>query len=242
MQIRNIEKNDLFGRALLDYINGEYGEEMITHLTIDEHNLLPLPYMFRDYEHMPELEQTALGLCKGNILDVGCGAGSHSLYLQDKGYEVTALDISAGAIEACRLRGVQKTEHSDFLAYSGTKFDTILLLMHGIGMAGSLEGLDAFLNHARSLLNDGGQILLDSTDIIYMFDRDEDGGYWIPGNVNYYGEVRFITEYRGAKSKPFPWLYIDFKRLRTSAASHNLGCDLVSSGKHYDYLARLTKK
>ena len=242
MQIRNIDRNDLFGQALLDYLNGQYEDELTTHLTFDENNLLPLPYMFRDFDQMPALEQKALDLCRGKILDVGCGAGSHSLYLQDKGFDLTALDISAGAVEVCRKRGVKNIIHSDFLDYSGIKFDTILLLMHGIGMAGTLDRLDVFLSHAMSLLVEGGQVLLDSSDIIYMFDQDEDGGYWVPGEVSYYGEVMFITEYQGYKSKAFPWLYLDFEMLKKSAATHKLSCDLVSSGPHYDYLARLTKK
>ena len=240
MQNSNNRDNDLFGTALLDYFHGSYSDDLITHLTTDTNNLLPLPYMFRAYDQMPVLEQTALTLCSGTVLDVGCGAGSHALFLQQSGFKVTGLDISAGAIETCRLRGVQDLVHMDFLRYSGTKFDTILLLMHGIGMAADLSGLDAFLVHAKSLLNEGGQILLDSSDIIYMFEIDDDGGYWIPADVSYYGEVQFITEYKGKKTGPFPWLYIDYNRLKAVSELNNLVCELIRKGDHYDYLARIT--
>ncbi len=239
MQNNNNSNNDLFGEALLDYFHGSYTDELITHLTTDKNNLLPLPYMFRTYDQMPVLEQTALTLCRGNILDVGCGAGSHALYLQDSGLEVTGIDISAGAIETCRLRGVKDLVNMDFMDYSGTKFDTILLLMHGIGMAANLKGLEAFLNHAKSLLNEGGQILLDSSDIIYMFEVDDDGGYWVPADVSYYGEVQFITEYKGNKTEPFPWLYVDYDRLKAASELNNLHCELIRKGDHYDYLARI---
>ncbi len=241
MQNSNIPDTDLFGAALLDYFHGAYSDELLTHLTTDKNNLLPLSYMFRDYDQMPVLEQSALKMCSGTVLDVGCGAGSHSLQLQNAGFEVTALDISAGAIETCRLRGVKNLVQSDFLGYSGTKFDTILLLMHGIGMAANLEGLNPFLLHASSLLKEDGQILLDSSDIIYMFEEEEDGGYWVPADVSYYGEVHFITEYKGKKTQPFPWLYIDYERLNAVAQTIDLKCELIRKGDHYDYLARITK-
>lgn len=242
MQNNNIKNNDLFGMALLDYLNDNYQGDFTTHLSIDKHNLLPIPYMFREFDQMPKLEQHALKRCSGKILDVGCGAGSHSLHLQDAGLDVTALDQSAGAIESCRLRGVKNLVRSSFLDYSGTKFDTILLLMHGIGMAGRISRLDEYFQHLRSLLNSGGQVLLDSSDIIYMFENDEDGGYWVPAEVDYYGEVWFITQYKSIKSDPFPWLYLDFDRLYESASKNNLTCELVSKGDHFDYLARLTIK
>ena len=231
---------DIFGQALLDYVTGNYTEDLVTYISLDEKDILSLPYLFRTFEEMPVLEQEALKLCRGKVLDVGCGAGSHSLYLQKLGMDVTALDHSPGAIETCKIRGLNKVVLSQFSEYSGTKFDTILLLMHGIGMAETIDGLDAFLMHLKNLLSPGGQVLLDSSDIIYMFDQDEDGGYWIPGNVDYYGEVQFITEYKGVKSEPFPWLYLDYKTLKKFAANNNLSCELVRNGEHYDFLARIS--
>lgn len=189
---------------------------------------------------MPSLEQKALDLCKGNTLDVGCGAGSHSLYLQEMGMEVTALDKSKGAVVTAKSRGVKNVIHSDICDYSGTKFDTILLLMNGIGLAERMDKLYRFLIHLKELLNPKGQILLDSSDIIYMFEEDADGGFWVPNTGNYYGEVEFTMEYKGLKSDPFNWLYLDFKRLEKVAEQLNLSCELVCEGPHYDYLARLS--
>lgn len=240
MQNSNPLSTDVFGSALLDYVTGNYTEDITTYISLDETDVLSLPYLFRTFEEMPVLEQTALKLSRGKVLDVGCGAGSHSLYLQQTGMDVTALDHSPGAIETCRLRGLKKAVLSPFLGYSGTKFDTILLLMHGIGMAETISGMDHFMSHIKTLLSPGGQVLLDSSDIIYMFDQDQDGGYWIPGNVSYYGEVQFVTEYKGVKSEPFPWLYIDFETLKKIADKNNLTCELVRNGEHYDYLARIS--
>ncbi|WP_394747167.1 class I SAM-dependent methyltransferase [Spongiimicrobium salis] len=233
---------DIFGKALLDYQLGHYDQDILTFSSLEEEDNIPLPYLFRSYEEMPFLEQQALALCQGTVLDIGCGAGSHSLYLQEKGYEVTALDQSKGAVEVCKQRGLTNVVHSTVLTYSGKKFHTLLLLMNGIGLAGRLADLDSFLQHLKSLLLPGGQILLDSSDIIYMFDTDDDGGYWIPDTVDYYGEVIFTMEYKSEKSAPFPWLYLDFNTLQRAAIHNNLTCELVSQGNHYDYLTKITWK
>lgn len=231
---------DILGTALLDYQQGNYTEDISTFSSLNEEDVLPLPYMFRSFKEMPELEQNALQLCRGEVLDVGCGAGSHSLYLKNNGLSVTSLDSSHGAITVCKERGLSKTVHENIFNYEDQTFDTILILMNGIGLASSLTGLEQFFSKLKSLLNTGGQILLDSSDIIYMFENDEDGGFWIPDNVAYYGEVRFTMEYKNLKSKPFPWLYVDYNTLQRAANFNNLYCELVMEGEHYDYLARLT--
>ncbi|TDS16618.1 methyltransferase family protein [Maribacter caenipelagi] len=231
---------DILGTALLDYQNGNYTEDITTYSSLQEEDVLPLPYMFRSFKDMPELEQKGLQLCKGKVLDVGCGAGSHSLYLQEKGVLVTGLDVSKGAIEVSKLRGLKNTAYSELLDYEGEQFDTILILMNGVGLAGTLDGLEPFFSKLKALLKEDGQILLDSSDIIYMFEDDEDGGYWIPDNVNYYGEVSFEMEYKKEKSASFPWLYVDYNTLQRAANYSNLTCELVMEGEHYDYLARLT--
>ncbi|MGB5371672.1 MAG: class I SAM-dependent methyltransferase [Flavobacteriaceae bacterium] len=230
---------DIMGTALLDYQNGAYTDDLITVSSLDEEDRIPLPYLFRDWGQMPLLEQKALALCKGTVLDIGCAAGSHSLYLQQGGFEVFALDHSPGAMETCRRRGVKNSVQANILQYRERKFDTLLMLMNGIGIAEKLKKLGPFLEHLKSLLNPNGQILLDSSDIIYMFDQDDDGGYWVPDNGRYYGEVTYTMAYKGVWSKPFSWLYLDFQRLKEIVEAHDMSCELVISGSHYDYLARL---
>jgi len=232
-------KNDLYGKTLLDFQKNGFTEDIKTYSTLGGEDIYPLKYLFRGFTEMPKLEQKALQLAKGKILDVGCGAGSHSLYLQDKQQDVLAIDISKGAIETCKLRGIKNTEIQDVWKIKNQQFDTILLLMNGAGMCGKLNKLSDFLNHLKTLLTPNGQILLDSTDVIYMFE-DEEGNFIIDANQDYYGETQFTMEYKGQKDKPFDWLYIDFNNLQRASSFCGLKCELILQGEHYDYLARIT--
>ena len=228
---------DIFGKALLDYQNNNYSEDIITWTNISDEDDLPIPYLFRSYAEMPKLEQKALQLAKGKILDVGCGAGSHSLWLQDKGFNVKAIDSSKGAIEVCTKRGVSKAELKALLDETET-FDTILLLMNGTGIFQEIIQVSKYLKHLKSLLNTNGQILIDSSDISYMYE-DDDGGLWIDINSHYPGELDYFLSYKGEQEAPMKWLYLDFDTLKTACQSVGLQCEKIMDGEHFDYLAKL---
>ena len=229
--------NDIFGKALLDYYNGNYTENIITSTNISEDDEMPLDYLFRDYKDMSKLEQKSLQLAKGRILDVGCGAGIHSLYLQNKGFDVKAIDISKGAIEVAQKLGIRNAEQIPVLDET-EKFDTILLMMNGTGIFETLAKTPHYLKHLKTLLNPNGQILVDSTDIKYMYE-DEDGGYWQDLNANYYGELDYLLSYKGEDAELITWLYLDFETLSSASEKAGLQCELIMEGEHYDYLARL---
>lgn len=229
---------DLFGKAILDYQTNNSPEDLITETNISEADAMSVAYLFRDFNAMPKLEKKALELAKGKILDVGCGAGSHALYLENKGFEVKAIDISPNAIKACQLRGLKNAKIQNLLAIENEKFDTILLLMNGTGIFETLWHTTQYLQKLKSLLNPEGQILIDSSDIIYMFDQDEDGSYAVPAN-GYYGELTFSISYKNETEVPFPWLYLDYNTLQNAAHANGLQCKLVQKGKHFDYLAKL---
>jgi SAM-dependent methyltransferase len=232
---------DLFGKAILDYQTNNSPENLITETTISEEDEMSVAYLFRSFTTMPALEQKALQLARGHVLDVGCGAGSHSLYLQNElNLQVTAIDISTNAIQACSLRGIDDARVQDVMTLENHTYDTILLLMNGAGMCGKLKNIPDFLIKLKSLLNPGGQILVDSSDIIYMFDDDEDGGKWIPSDNEYYGEVVFNIAYKGEKENPFNWMYIDYNTLQNAAFANGLHPELILEGEHFDYLARLS--
>jgi SAM-dependent methyltransferase len=232
---------DLFGKAILDYQTNNSPEDLLTETSISEADEMSVAYLFRNYNEMPKLEQKALQLAKGKVLDVGCGAGSHTLELQnERKLNVTAIDISKNAVKACQLRGIENVKVANILDLdTENKFDTILLLMNGTGIFGTLNETAKYLQKLKSLLKDGGQILIDSSDLIYMFDQDEDGAYSIPAD-GYYGELTFTVQYKGETEETFPWLYLDYNTLQNAAIANGLQCELVAEGEHFDYLAKIT--
>lgn len=230
---------DLFGRAILDYQTNNEPQDLITETNISEADDMSVAYLFRSFKEMPKIEQKALQLSKGKILDVGCGAGSHSLYLQEKRFDITSIDISENAIQACQLRGLKNARVQNLLEIKNEKFDTILLLMNGTGIFGTLAQTSIYLQKLKSLLNPNGQILIDSSDIIYMFDEEEDGSKWIPAD-GYYGELTFTISYKNQTEEPFPWLYLDYNTLQNAAHANGLNCELITEGDHFDYLAQLS--
>ena len=230
---------DLMGRAIWDYYYQENPEDLQTETSISELDDLPVSYLFRTYKEMNALEQKALDLSLGKVLDVGAGAGSHALYLQnDKKLKVTALDISPKSIEICKARGLENAVCEDFLKFSGDKFDTILLLMNGTGIFQNLAKIDQYLQKLKTLVAENGQILIDSTDILYMYDQDEDGGVLVPA-TGYYGELDYYLHYKGDSEEPMKWLYLDFNTLKNAAQANGFKIQKVLQLED-SYLARLT--
>jgi hypothetical protein len=139
---------------------------------------------------------------------------------------------------ACELRGIKNAKVQNVLDIEDVKFDTILLLMNGTGIFGTLAATAVYLQKLKSLLAPNGQILIDSSDIIYMFDDAEDGSKWIPAE-GYYGELTFSISYKKQTEDPFPWLYLDYNTLQNAAHANGLECELIIEGAHFDYLAKL---
>ncbi len=240
-----VHKNnsDIFGNAIKDFHFHGKAEDIIVHSPDFEDDAIPVDYLFRKYSEMPALEQKALQKCHGKVLDIGCGAGSHSLYLQqEKKLQVTAIDTSEGAIEVCSLRGIKDVRNISFEDFEGERFDTLLLLMNGTGIVGRMEKLDNFFLKLKTLLKPGGQVLIDSSDLSYLFDRDEDGGIWIDASEGYYGELQYSLSYGKETSAEFDWLYLDFNSLHLAASKNGFDCELLKEGEHYDYLSKLTIK
>ncbi len=232
--------NDIFGSAIKDYYNKQYTEDIIVQANDFDDDHIPIPYLFRTYSEMPKIEQKALDLAIGKVLDVGCGAGSHSLYLQnDRKLNVKAIDISEGAIEVCKNLGIQQAEVQNIFNTPSSSYDTILFLMNGSGIIGTLASIDLFFNKLKTLLSSKGQVLIDSSDISYLF-QDEDGGFWVDASAGYYGEMRYRLVYKNQSSNEFDWLYIDYNTLQNAANANGFLCELILEGEHNDYLARLT--
>ena len=233
-------KMDPMGRAIADYFKNKKASKLRVFSPMFEEDEIPLTTLFRSYESMPKIERTALDLAKGRVLDVGAGAGCHSLILQERGMDVTAIDISPLSVETMKERGVKKVLEQDFFTLEG-QYDTILMLMNGIGIVGTLERLPKFFKQLDKILVPGGQILCDSSDISYVFET-EDGIIELPDEMSYYGEHSFQMRYKDTIGEPFNWLYIDADTLREKAGRSGFAVEVVAEGEHYDYLARITKK
>lgn len=224
---------DVFGNALQDQFDNGATGTLWLHNSYDEPEEMPVDIFFRTEEEMPDIELEALDMCEGRVLDVGGGAGSHALILQERGYDVIALDISATAVEIMKKRGVVNAVEGNIFNYQGEKFDTLLFLMNGIGLTGTFEGFKNFLNHAKSLLNEGGQLLFDSSDITYLYDDIE-----MPAD-KYYGEVSYQYEYKDQKGEWFNWLYIDPQLLKKTAKESGWECHLLFDDGQDQYLAEM---
>jgi len=234
-------KDDAMGQALMDYQKGLRGAALIVGTSVADDEPYDVSYFFRSFDEMPELEQKALELAKGDILDVGAGTGIHSLALAQMNKSCTSIDISELSVEVMKLRGVSDAHCVDFYKIENQKYDTLLFLMNGIGLVETLDGFNAFFKQCRKLLRPGGQILFDSSDLIYLFE-EEDGSFLIEFGDKYYGEVDFRIEYKEMKAKPFPWLFVDFDNMANMAEKNGFEAEMILNGSHYDYLARLTLK
>jgi len=228
---------DPIGKAITDFSRSKRPDDIIVCSEICEDDIIPIEVLFRNEDEMPELEVLALQNATGKILDVGAGAGTHANYLQNMGKDVTAIDISEGAVAFMQTQGL-KSKKVDFFDLKDEKFDTILMLMNGIGVAGTLSNLEKTLEHAKSLLNPGGKILCDSSDIKYLYE-DEDGSLWVNLNQEYYGNFRFQMKYKKETGPWFDWLYVDFDSLFNAAK--NVGLKAVRLyDKDDNYLAEIS--
>ena len=227
---------DVFECALSDQFNNSAVDVLWLHNTYGDPEEMPVEVFFRDEQEMPEMELLALDLCRGKVLDVGAGAGSHALTLQKRNIDVSALEISATACHISTQRGVKQVLNRDIFTFDDQKYDTLLMLMNGIGLAGTLNRLPKLLEHLKGLLNPGGQIIFDSSDISYLYDE-------IPfPQEKYFGEVSYQYEYKEKKGNWFDWLYVDQETIQRVAEQQNLKFDLLVEDRMDQYLGRLKRR
>lgn len=231
-------KNDPIGRAIRDFLANTHDENIIVKSSLCEDDVIPVAYLFRSEQNLPELEKIALTLCKGKILDVGGGAGVHARILSSQNKSIEIIDTSEGAIEYHKELGL-KSRVLDFFDLKNEYFDTLLFLMNGLGIAKKLQNLPNFLIHCYDLLNLGGTVIADSTDINYLYE-DEDGGYWVDLNNAYYGNFDFQMCYKDICGEPFDWLYVDFDTLKKEAEKIGFSVEKIFEEEN-QYLVKLTK-
>ena len=233
-----ILSNDPLGQAILDFSTNGKAENIIVASDLCDDDVIPVDYLFRSFDEMPEMEQIALQNCSGSILDVGAGAGIHAKYLKENGNSIKAIDISPGAVSYMQSQGLD-AEVADFFQLKNQAYDTLLMLMNGIGIAGSLSNLENTLNHAKSLLSPNGKIIFDSTDIHYLYE-DEDGGMWVDLGSEYYGNFKFQMKYGQHETPWFDWLYIDQNKMTEVAQKCGFHVEILFEDES-QYLSQLTR-
>ena len=224
---------DVFGLALTDFYKNNSSDTLWLHNSYGDVEEMPVDIFFRIAEEMPMLEHKALALCFGKVLDVGAGAGGHALLLQEAGLDVTAIDISAYAVKIMQQRGVKMAVEQSIFLTEG-KYDTLLFLMNGIGLTGTLAGFVDFLHQAKALIQAEGQLLFDSSNISYLYDESPK-----PEN-HYFGEVSYCYTYKNLKGNWFNWLYLDQETLIRTADENGWQCEIIFDDGEDQYLARLT--
>lgn len=229
------------GAAIRDYFRQGKSAQLKVLSSLFDDDEMPVAHLFRSYHEMPPLEQRALNEARGKVLDVGAGAGCHALALQERGFDVTAVDISPLSCETMKERGVANVECVNiFNQRFQERFDTLLLLMNGTGIAGKLSRLPQLLSRLKQLMNPGAQILIDSSDLRYVYE-DENGVLDVDLDGAYYGEVDYQMTYRNIIGKSFDWLYADSVVLAECCRQCGLKCEILAQGNHYDYLARIVQ-
>jgi SAM-dependent methyltransferase len=207
-----------------------------------ERDEVPVAYFFRPPGEFPQLERLALDLCRGRVLDVGAGSGCHALALQERGLEVTAIEILPALVEILRERGVKDVRQATWMDLDAEPYDTLLMMMNGLGLAETLGGLRRFFQDARRLVRPDGQVLADSTDVrVYMEAKAGGTRRSTRPDGRYLGELHFQLEFEGRKGPPFGQLYVDPETLARYADAEGWGCEIVlDPDKYGSYLARLT--
>jgi len=227
------QMKDVFGQALVDFYYDSFEPPLLLHNEYGPPEIIPIERYFIDYEEYSDLELFAMTQFKGKIIDVGAATGRHALHLQDLGFDVSAMDISRNCGQLMETLGVEKIIIDDIYRYQESAYDTVSMLMNGIGIAGNIKNLKQLLNHLRKILNPSGQLLVDSSDISYLY---EDSEY--PEN-KYFGELNFHYEYKGALGDPFDWLYIDPSTLIKVTKSVGWNCQVLFEDETQAFLARL---
>lgn len=232
--------HDPLGNALLDYLESGKNAFVEVNMNLGEDDNLWIKQFFRSFNEMPKIERMALEMCKGKVLDVGAGGGAHSKYLQNKGLEVHAIDTSKGAVEAMKSFGIKNAENKDFFELRDSKFDTVLMLMNGLGIVGKVDRLPEFFQKLDEILEPEGQLIFDSSDVLYMYE-DELGDIELDFD-KYYGEIRYQMKYNGMEGEAFHWLFMNYHSFKSHADMFNYECKLIRKESNNSYLAIATKK
>lgn len=218
--------------ALRAYRSGDEEAALVMRTDVGGSEDVPVSLFFRQQAEMGPVESAALRLARGRVLDLGAGAGAHAAPLVRAGLDVTAVEILPEARSALREAGVRDVREGGLDTLGpDERFDTVLVLMNGLGLAGSLDGLGDLLARLAVALAPGGQILADSTD---------PSGWEDPEDGRYAGEVHMQLGFAETWGSPFPFLFVDADRVQAAASARGLEASVVAEEDDGRWLARIT--
>ncbi|MBN2157087.1 MAG: methyltransferase domain-containing protein [Candidatus Lokiarchaeota archaeon] len=230
-----------YGHALLDFYYG--GEDSPVLIIRDDgyRDEMSVRQYFRTREKFSEIEKKALNECKGKIVDLSAGVGADCLELQNRKFDVTAVEVCPEACEIMRKRGVKKVFCMDLFDFNESGYDTIFLFNRSIGNVQNLEGLERFLEQAKKFLAPRGQIIFDSVDIRYT-DNPAHLAYQ-RRNIDmgkYFGEIIVRFEYKSIIGPNFGLLHVDPDIVQTYCNKTGWKCNIIYSDEEGNYLAKLS--
>jgi SAM-dependent methyltransferase len=227
-------REDVMGSAMMNYFEKNDNTAIRVFINKSEEPEMYPSVFFRPYRNMLKYEKIALKISKGKVLDLGCGAGCHSLYLQNKGFDVTAVEVSKKSASVAIAQGVKNVINEDWRNLDLKNFDTVLVLMNGMGLAESPTELKIMFRKLKGFLSKDGAIFIDSTDVTYA------KADWPMLDSEYYGKVQFELKYKG-KTQCFPWLFVDFETAVQTAKSVKLNVEVLERARNGHFLLRLSK-
>jgi len=208
---------DASGQAMLDYLNGKRSFEICER---DDGSICVSPGpagYFSPYRKWSPHEKKAVRYAKGKVLDVGCGAGRHALYLQSRGLDVVGIDISPRAIEVCRRRGLKQTKVMSIAQLSSRMgaFDTIIMFGNNFGLFANPGRARWLLRRFHKMTSPSGRILAQTLDPYKTTD---------PLHLSYHrrnrgrgrmaGQARIRIRYRDLTTPWFDYLLVSRKEMR----------------------------
>ena len=186
---------------------------------------------------LSDFDRICLERCHGRVLDVGAGAGRHALAFQERGCEVTAIDVSPICTALCRERGVIDARTVDIMRLDRDEpmgqFDSIFFGMQTIGVAGGTKPLEELLRRLRKSLAPGGELLVDSSALREAWEGGEEE------DSHHRGEIVLSTRYRGWRGDPFPWLYLAEEELAEVANRAGYEMESLAHVESGEYLVAM---
>ena len=227
--------DSVYEKAIAEFNTGKQSSKLLIHNSYGEPDEMPLIHYFRKESELTDLELYALELCTGKVLDVGAGTGVFSKILQARGVEVVALEISKACCSIMSKEGLRGVLNEDFFSRQvSSQFDTLLMMMNGFGLCGSMALLPKFFSAIEAHLAPGGQVIFDSSDLSYLYDEN------LPDD-RYYGEMDYRYEYDNEFGKWFKWLYIDSATLSLEAKKYGFMLQVLFTEETGQYLGRLIR-